>query len=600
MNKTIKLALLFSAITCISCNKTEITPTRWLNELSDKQVQSTARLSDYVNSKVVWYNSKLDSLNKYGFEVTAFNAVNNPMWQEHFARTEDNFSSDKAMWTKAGKMNFYAAHPSQFHFDDKQVLQENAGTSWPLNYDPIVSYTKSEETDVVNFDFYHVASQIKLTVSNNSDWDVRVAGELVAFYSWGTFKWQEPELQDVDEFTKSKKLKASCWTTDDEYFAAAAIGSTAGSTEAPFMKGEKAQLLVTNVVPFVYDGHEVSSVLTGTTTYPTTRVKFTVYYQKNGAECTPLVYEKEIKSFIPGACYNFHLDIQGDYEPKALISTATVDDFTEVTDDIVVKPWETRKYKVTLSSSDETMGTVTGAGEVKDGEQVTISAVPNDGYEFKFWSDGSTDATRKLTVTKDITLTATFAEKATYDALYIIFANEWQADESNAMEKQSDNHTWKKTITLTDANKNYSDEGPGFFIVSSTSFNYTAFYGGSSDVLVKGDQNTYPQTLITADAGTYEFTFNDKTLKHSLVKAKTLEEYKAELQALITSYESDDPNGYDYTEASLKVYNDALAAAKKALESTDIDVVKKAKETLEKAYKALSTGSSEVELPDIG
>lgn len=599
MNKTIKFALLLSAITCFSCKKTELTPSKWLNELSDKQVQSTVRLNDYTNTKVVWYDSKLDSLNKHGFEVTAFNAVNNKMWQEHFIKTGDNFGSDNAMWTKAGKMNFYAAHPSTFSFNDSRVLENNTGSNWPLSFDPVVSYTKSEETDVVNFDFYHATSQVKMTVSNNSDWDVRVSGELIAFYSWGTFKWQEPEFQNIDEFTQSKKLKASCWTTSDDYFAAAAIGGTAGSVNEPFVKGNKAQLLVTNVVPFVYDGHEVPSVVTGTTTYPTTRVRFKVHYQKNDVECTPLVYEKEIKTLIPGICYNFHLDIQGDYEPKALISTVTVDDFTEVTDNIIVKPWETKKYNVTLTA-DETMGKVTGAGEVKDGEEVTISAIPNDGYEFKSWSDGSTEATRKITVTKDITLTATFVEKPSYTALYIVFGNEWQANESNSLERQADNHTWKKTITLTDSNKDYSGNGPGFFIVSSTDFNYTAFYGGSADVLTKGDNNTYPQTLITAEAGTYEFTFNDKTLKYTLEKVKTIEEYKTELQALITSYESDDPNGYDYTEASLKVYNDALAAAKEALNSTDIDVVKNAKDALEKAYNALTTGSSEVELPDIG
>lgn len=106
MNKTIKFALLLSAITCISCKKTELTPTKWLNELSDKKVQSSVKVSDYVNSKSVWYNSNLESLNKDGFEVTAFNAVNNKMWQEHFIKSGDNFSSDKAMWTKAGKMNF--------------------------------------------------------------------------------------------------------------------------------------------------------------------------------------------------------------------------------------------------------------------------------------------------------------------------------------------------------------------------------------------------------------------------------------------------------------------------------------------------------------
>ena len=143
MNKTIKFALLLSAITCISCKKTELTPTKWLNELSDKKVQSSVKVSDYVNSKSVWYNSNLESLNKDGFEVTAFNAVNNKMWQEHFIKSGENFGSDKAMWTKAGKMNFYAAHPSTFSFDENQVLQQNTGTNSPLNYDWQIWGTKA-------------------------------------------------------------------------------------------------------------------------------------------------------------------------------------------------------------------------------------------------------------------------------------------------------------------------------------------------------------------------------------------------------------------------------------------------------------------------
>ena len=63
-------------------------------------------------------------------------------------------------------------------------------------------------------------------------------------------------------------------------------------------------------------------------------------------------------------------------------------------------------YDVALSAEN---GTVTGAGEYNYGAEVTLTATPNEGYHFVKWSDGETNATRTITVTADITLTAEFA-----------------------------------------------------------------------------------------------------------------------------------------------------------------------------------------------
>ena len=63
-------------------------------------------------------------------------------------------------------------------------------------------------------------------------------------------------------------------------------------------------------------------------------------------------------------------------------------------------------YTVTLSAEN---GTVTGAGEYAHGTEVTLNATPNAGYHFVKWSDGETNATRTITVTSNVTLTAEFA-----------------------------------------------------------------------------------------------------------------------------------------------------------------------------------------------
>ena len=64
-----------------------------------------------------------------------------------------------------------------------------------------------------------------------------------------------------------------------------------------------------------------------------------------------------------------------------------------------------------ISVSAEEGGSVSSeGGDYSEGEQVTITATPDEGYEFSGWSDGNTEATRVITASEDLTLTATFTE----------------------------------------------------------------------------------------------------------------------------------------------------------------------------------------------
>ena len=65
------------------------------------------------------------------------------------------------------------------------------------------------------------------------------------------------------------------------------------------------------------------------------------------------------------------------------------------------------KYDLNISTNGS--GSVYGSGTYESGEIVTIKAVGSNGMEFYKWSDGSTSATRTVTMTGDMDLVAYFA-----------------------------------------------------------------------------------------------------------------------------------------------------------------------------------------------
>ena len=66
-----------------------------------------------------------------------------------------------------------------------------------------------------------------------------------------------------------------------------------------------------------------------------------------------------------------------------------------------------QEYTITLQGDNCTLN---GGGTYNEGTTVEISCIPNTGYYFVRWSDGNTNATRTITVTEDITLTAITAQ----------------------------------------------------------------------------------------------------------------------------------------------------------------------------------------------
>ena len=65
--------------------------------------------------------------------------------------------------------------------------------------------------------------------------------------------------------------------------------------------------------------------------------------------------------------------------------------------------------RLSVLSNDATMGTVKGSGEYAESTIVILSALPNEGFQFARWNDGSTENPRPMTVMDDTTeLTAEF------------------------------------------------------------------------------------------------------------------------------------------------------------------------------------------------
>ena len=75
-----------------------------------------------------------------------------------------------------------------------------------------------------------------------------------------------------------------------------------------------------------------------------------------------------------------------------------------------VTPPPTPQYTLTVISSDESKGSVTGGGTYDEGTTVQIVAIPKSGYEFVQWNDGNTENPRSIVLSSDSTFTASFKE----------------------------------------------------------------------------------------------------------------------------------------------------------------------------------------------
>jgi hypothetical protein len=79
---------------------------------------------------------------------------------------------------------------------------------------------------------------------------------------------------------------------------------------------------------------------------------------------------------------------------------------------------ELQTYTIIATSSDTSMGTVTGGGSYIAGTEVSLEATANEGYRFMGWNDGSTDNPRVFSVLGDASYIGYFADLGTNELHY--------------------------------------------------------------------------------------------------------------------------------------------------------------------------------------
>ena len=81
-------------------------------------------------------------------------------------------------------------------------------------------------------------------------------------------------------------------------------------------------------------------------------------------------------------------------------------------------------YTITVLSSNNAWGSVSGGGTYMAGETASLIASANEGYRFSNWSDGSTENPHNITVTQNETYIATFVVSSSLPTIYSSFSAE--------------------------------------------------------------------------------------------------------------------------------------------------------------------------------
>ena len=100
-------------------------------------------------------------------------------------------------------------------------------------------------------------------------------------------------------------------------------------------------------------------------------------------------------------------------------------------------------YTLTVTAGEH--GTVSGSGDYEHGSEATLTATADEGYHFSQWSDGSTDNPYTITLTADLTLTATFDP----DQYAVNTAIGCGDEEVNSVSASADIADYGAAVTLT-------------------------------------------------------------------------------------------------------------------------------------------------------
>ncbi len=165
-------------------------------------------------------------------------------------------------------------------------------------------------------------------------------------------------------------------------------------------------------------------------------------------------------------------------------STTTDDTNKETVHKATVHPLITQ-YTITVLSDGN--GTVSGGGTFDENSVQSISATANTGYHFDHWNDGNTNNPRSITITGNITYTATFAPNT--NTAYTVKHFLQNIDGTYPSEpEETDNLTGTTGASVTPAVKSY----PGFTAPATQTATISA--DGSLVITYQYTRNSYTLT----------------------------------------------------------------------------------------------------------
>ena len=152
---------------------------------------------------------------------------------------------------------------------------------------------------------------------------------------------------------------------------------------------------------YVYDTTTVNNTIY-TTIYDTTVVNNTIY---DTTEFNHYFYDT---TTVNTTIYDTTVYIHYYYDTTVVFDTTSITHY--VFDTIVLDPVH---YTLSVSSANITQGLVAGNGVFPEGTVVEIAAIPIEGHRFVSWHDGNTDNPRQVTLTGDMSFTASFGTVGT-------------------------------------------------------------------------------------------------------------------------------------------------------------------------------------------
>ena len=162
-----------------------------------------------------------------------------------------------------------------------------------------------------------------------------------------------------------------------------------------------------------------------------------------------------------------------------------------------------KQYTITVKSNNDAWGTVQGGGVYNDQAAATLTAIPNEGYQFVQWQDNSKQNPRTITVTQNETWTAFFEPapvvKVTFnntnwdatsiEGTYYNNQHAWDVYAEAVREEYPKADVAMYTGTVTGSFEDQVDPESGYLSTRGSEFGWVDYYKES--YLYDGNNNHY-------------------------------------------------------------------------------------------------------------